>query len=138
MTAEIPGFPEMMLSNAETQVEQHQYVAGILLAQAAVEMAAYDAFVLLIGREVILPVDPVLDLVPDVSFMDRRTRTFWHRLTGTKLTEPRGVWRAYHEHVERRNLVAHGQAWGDAHGGKGARDSVAAARAFMERMSADL
>lgn len=127
-----------MLSNAERQVEQEQFPAGILLAQAAVEMAATDAFISLIAREIGTPVDPVLHLVPDFSFMDKRTRTFWMRLTGTKITEPKEVWKAYHAHVERRSLIAHGQAWGDASGDQNARDSVAAASAFMHRMVADL
>ena len=135
---ELPGFPVMMLANAEAQVNDHQYAAGILLAQAAVEMAAYDAFIALIGQKVMLPVDPVLDLVPDLSFMDKRTRDFWHHLTNRKITEPKEVWKPYHEHVERRNLVAHGQMWGDQNGGQDARDSVAAAKAFMNRMAFDL
>ena len=39
------NFPAMTLANADAQVDDHQYAAGILVAQAAVEMAAYDAFI---------------------------------------------------------------------------------------------
>ena len=101
-------------------------------------MAASQAFTSLIAREIITPVNPVLELVPDFSFMDRRTRNFWLHLTGTKITEPADVWKPYHEHVERRNLVAHGQVWGDGDGGQGARESIAAVSAFMQRMEAEL
>ena len=129
-----------MLGNAQRQVERGQYAAGIMLAQAAVEMAASHAFIGLVARTLgVLPVPPVQDLVPDLSFMDKRTRTLWKLLTGRSITEPKEeVWKPYHEHVERRNRVAHGQEWGDAEGGKGARESVEAARAFMERMAEDL
>lgn len=120
-----------MIRNAEWLITKDQYAAAILLAQAGVEMAAYDAFIALIGQYVVTPVDPVLDLLPDVSFMDTRTRAFWLALTGEKITEPKDVWKPYHEHVERRNRVAHGIEWGDRNGGQDARDSVAAARAFM-------
>jgi hypothetical protein len=132
------NFPGMMLANAEGQLGDQQYAAAILLAQAAVEMLAVDAFTTLIGQRLIIPVNPVLDLVPDFSFMDKRTRDFWLTLTGDKITEPKDVWKPYHEHVERRNRVAHGVEWGDRNGGKDARGSVAAARAFMERIDATM
>jgi hypothetical protein len=129
-------FAGAMLDNAAWQAEQQQFAAAIVLAQVAVEMAATDAFTTLFVRTFETEVeDEVLDLVPDRSFMDKRTRTFWTWLTGSKVTEPRDVWRSYKDHVERRNRVAHGDEWGDA---SGARDSVAAARAFMERMAAAL
>ena len=66
--------------------------------------------------------------------MNRRTQAFWEWLTGKKITEPSEVWKAYREHVERRNRVAHGREWPDANHGQDARDSVAAARAFMDRI----
>lgn len=133
------NFPAMTLANAEAQVADHQYAAGILLAQAAVEMAAWDAFTGLIARKIGTPVDDaVLGLVPDMSFMNRRTQAFWEWLTGKKITEPSEVWKAYREHVERRNRVAHGREWPDANHGQDARDSVAAARAFMDRMGTDV
>jgi hypothetical protein len=129
-------FAGAMLDNAEWQVEQHQFAAAIVLAQVAVEMAATDAFTTLFVRRFETPVeDEVLDLVPDRSFMQKRTRTFWTWLTGSRITEPNQVWEPYRQHVQRRNGIAHGQAWGDE---DSARDSVAAARAFMERMAAEL
>jgi hypothetical protein len=40
------------------------------------------------------------------------------------------VWANYHQHVEHRNEIAHGKAWGDAWG----RKSVEAAGAFIVRL----
>jgi hypothetical protein len=119
-------------------IGDQQYAAAILLAQSAVEMATAEAFADLVARKIVDPPEPVLDLLPDLSFMDKRTRKFWEHLTGRKITEPNQVWQSYKEHVERRNRVAHGREWGDGNGGQDARDSVAAARAFIERLGEEL
>jgi hypothetical protein len=131
----------MMLENAEAQVKEEQYAAGIMLAQAAVEMTAYEAFASLIAKEIMPSPEPLLDLVTDFSLTQKRTQSFWEWLTGRKITEPNEVWQPYRKHVERRNRVAHGREWGDAGAesvGQDARESVAAARKFMERMAEDL
>ena len=134
-------FHGAMLVNAEWQIAKQQYPAAVLLAQAGVELRARDAFIGLIAQ-VLTPVNPVLDLLPDVSFMDRRTRDLWQELAGDKITEPKDVWKPYHEHVEFRNLIAHGNTWGDEPadgrvGGRAVR-SVAAARAFVDRIDGTL
>ena len=131
-------FATAMLGNAEWRVEQYQYAAGILLAQAAVEMAADEVFIGLVGRAFGWPAPDSQDVVPDLSFMDKRTRTLWAMLTGRAITEPGEVWKPSHRHVERRNRVAHGQEWGVENGG-GEREGIGpAARAFIERMAKDL
>jgi hypothetical protein len=129
-----------MYGNALWQWQQHQYAAAILLAQVAVEMGARNAFTsLLVRRDG--PVDDAMmkRLVPDFSYMEQATRRLWTELTGDSVTcEPKDVWKAYHAHVERRNLIAHGLAWGDANGGGDAYRSWAAAGAFIARLNATM
>jgi hypothetical protein len=50
----------------------------------------------------------MLALLPDRWFQARATRTLWTDFTGDDIKEPRSEWRAYCDHVERRNRAAHG------------------------------
>jgi hypothetical protein len=126
-----------MYANARWQLTEQQYAAGILLAQVAVEMGARNAFIrLLVLRDGEVEDDTAFRrLVPDVSFMEPDTRRLWTELTGDSVTAaPKEVWKAYHHHVERRNLIAHGLAWGDDDGGRVAWGSWTAAGAFIARL----
>lgn len=129
-------FPWGMYHNARWQLTEHQYAAGILLSQVAVEMGARNAFTTLLVRRD----GPINDAifkarVPDVSFMEEGTRRLWTELTGESVTAaPKNVWKAYHRHVEMRNAIAHGLAWGDADGGRWAWGSWVAAGAFIARL----
>jgi hypothetical protein len=87
------------------------------------------------------PVDDGLieSRVPDFSFMNVGTRRLWTSLTGDSVTcAPTAVWRNYHAHVERRNRIAHGLAWGDANDGRDAHDSWSAAGAFIARLDSTM
>ena len=62
--------------------------------------------------------DAQLRALPDVSFMAEDTRRLWTQLVGGKSVKPRDppVWKAYQQHVEYRNRIAHGDLWGDSVG----------------------
>jgi hypothetical protein len=127
-----------MYDNARWQISKHQFAAGVLLAQVAVEMGALNAFTsLLVRRDG--PVDDAIlrSLLPDVSFMEQTTRRLWTQLTGgqsvTKPKEP-PVWANYHRHVEYRNAIAHGTMWGDSAG----TQCVEAAGAFILRLDSQM
>lgn len=126
-------FPLGMYDNARWQISQHQYAAGVLVAQAAVEMGARNAFIRLLyhGQQDEVT-DDYLAALPDVSFMKEETRRLWTRLSGYSVTRPKDppVWQRYHWQVECRNKIAHGDMWGDSVG----YDCVAAAGAFMMRL----
>ena len=64
--------------------------------------------------------------------MEEDTRRLWTELTGHRVTRPKDppVWANYHHHVEYRNDIAHGNAWGDTAG----RQSVEASGAFILRL----
>jgi len=71
--------------------------------------------------------------------MEEGTRRLWTELTGgDRITKPKPTWKAYHDHVEFRNLIAHGAVWGDTEGGRVARRSVFAAHALLLRMDETL
>jgi hypothetical protein len=119
--------------NARWQIKKHQYAAAVLLAQAAVEMGVWGAFTsLLVRRDGEIDDKTFRERVPDLSFMDVGTRRLWTELTGHRVTRPRDppVWKQYVEHVEYRNLIAHGQTWGDS----GGYASVVAAGQFILRL----
>jgi hypothetical protein len=128
------GFPLAMYDNARWQISKHQYAAGVLLAQVAVEMGALDAFTSLLVRNE----GPVNDAIlrarlPDLSFIEEQTRRLWTQLTvGHSVTRPKDppVWASYHRHVEYRNAIAHGKTWGDTAG----FGSVVAAGQFILRL----
>jgi hypothetical protein len=72
---------------------------------------------------------------PDYSFMDEQTRRLWTDLRGgDRITKPKPTWKAYHDHVEFRNLIAHGAVWGDSEARRVARRSVLAAHGLLLRM----
>jgi hypothetical protein len=122
-----------MFNNARWQISQHQYAAGVLVAQAAVEMGVRNAFIRLLDHDQQDEVtDEQLAALPDVSFMEEETRRLWTRLSGYRVTRPKNppVWSRYHWHVERRNEIAHGDRWGDDVG----YDCVVAAGAFIMRL----
>jgi hypothetical protein len=126
-----------MYENARWQITQHQHAAGVLLAQAAVEMGARHAFIRLLFHEQQAQVtDDQLAALPDVSFMEEDTRRLWTRLSGHRVTRPKAppVWKKYHWHVECRNKIAHGDMWGDAVG----YDCVVAAGAFIMRLDVQM
>jgi hypothetical protein len=128
------GFAGAMYDNARWQISKHQYSAAILIAQAAVEMGAWNAFTSLLVRRVGEIDDKTFrERVPDLSFMEEGTRRLWTELTsGYRVTRPKDppVWQQYHAHVEYRNRIAHGQAWGDT----GGFASVVAAGQFILRL----
>jgi hypothetical protein len=56
-------------------------------------------------------------------------------LTGESVTgEPKNVWRAHVAHVEFRNRIAHGAAWGDSQRRSERPRIVGAAGAFIARL----
>lgn len=128
------GFPLAMYDNARWQIRKHQYAAGVLLAQVAVEMGALDAFTSLLVRNEGPVDDEILRArLPDLSFMAEETRRLWTQLTGGhRVTRPKDppVWASYHRHVEYRNAIAHGKTWGDTAGFA----AVAAAGQFILRL----
>lgn len=127
------GFALGMYQNARWQIRMQQYAAGVLVAQVAVEMGALNAFTTLLARRDGEVNDAILrELLPDVSFMEENTRRLWTELTGQRVTRPKDppVWANYHAHVEYRNRIAHGTAWGDSAGWA----SVAAAGQFILRL----
>jgi len=67
--------------------------------------------------------------------MEECTRRLWTDLTGgDEITKPQPIWMAYHDHIEFRNLIAHGVVWGDSESGRVARGSVLAAYGLLLRM----
>ena len=123
--------------NARWQISRHKFAAGVLLGQVAVEMGALNAFTsLLVRRDG--PVDDAIlrSTLPDVSFMEEGTRRLWTELTGHSVTKPKQppMWANYARHVEYRNEIAHGTAWGDSIG----RQSVEAAGALILRLDDDM
>lgn len=136
-------FPWWLFGNAWWQLSEHQYAAGVLLAQASLEMGARLAFTQLLVRRYGPLDDEGMERElgpPDYSFMEEATRRLWTDLTGgDSLTRPRNdTWANYHKHVEFRNRIAHGDAWGDSNGGRDARASMLAVHAFMHRLSATM
>jgi hypothetical protein len=132
-TSHFDGFAMAIYDNARWQISKHQYAAAILLAQAAVEMGAWNAFTsLLVRRDGPIDDKTFRERVPDLSFMEEGTRRLWTELTGHSVTRPKDppVWKQYVAHVEYRNLVAHGQTWGDT----GGEASVVAAGQFILRL----
>jgi hypothetical protein len=126
-----------MYGNALWQHTEHQYAACVLLAQVAAEMGSRNAFIRLLALRHGLPVEDktIKQLVPDMSFMDEGTRRLWTELTGGhSVTADKAIWKPYHEHVERRNRIAHGIEWGDANGGQDAMRSWRAAGAFIHEL----
>jgi hypothetical protein len=97
-------------------------------------MGAWSAFTsLLVRRDGEITDAEFRERVPDLSFMEERTRRLWTELTGGhRVTRPKdtGVWADYHFHVEYRNAIAHGNTWGDTAG----YASVAAAGKFILRL----
>jgi hypothetical protein len=126
------GFAWAMYGNAYWQLTQDQYTAAVLLSQVAVEMGAWNAFTsLLVRRHGEIDDAFFKRTVPDLSFMEQGTRRLWTELTGESVTgEPRDIWKAYHAHVEYRNRIAHGRAWGDSN----AHASWRAAGEFIARL----
>jgi hypothetical protein len=124
-TGDFDGFVQAIYSGAPWQLEQQQFAAGILLAQVAVEMGARHAFISLIARaHGPLEDDALKAYVPDVSFMEEATRREWTRLSGGHgVTADKEIWKPCHAHVEMRNRITHGPAWGDSNGGEDARAS---------------
>ena len=128
------GFPLALYDNARWLVHQEMYAAAVLVAQAAVEMGARHAFIRLIRHDRRRPLtDEELHALPNLSFMEVETRRLWTTLIGgLRVTRPRDppVWQAYHQHVEYRNRIAHGDVSGDSR----AYESVVAAGAFILRL----
>lgn len=127
------AFAYAMYDNARWLISMHQYAAGVLVAQAAVEMGVRNAFIRLLFEDQQCEVtDEQLAGLPDASFMSEDTRRLWTRLSGHRVTRPKDppVWRNYHRHVEYRNKIAHGDMWGDDVG----YACVAAAGAFIMRL----
>lgn len=132
-TSYFQGFALAMYDNARWLIEQEMYTAAVLVAQAAVEMGARMAFIGLLWHDQEAPVtDAQLRALPDVSFMAEDTRRLWTQLVGGKSVKPRDppVWKAYQQHVEYRNRIAHGDLWGDSVG----FGCVVAAGAFVMRL----
>ncbi len=96
-----------LLSTASMSLDEGHTEAAVVLAQTVVEVTAEWALRLALRATV--PegtVDSLFSVVPDRSFMDRRTRAVWTALTGDVLSEL-PEWKRYHAHIERRNRVAH-------------------------------
>jgi hypothetical protein len=127
-----------MYDNARWQISKHQFAAGVLLAQVAVEMGTRNAFTsLLVRRDGPVDDERLRSMLPDVSFMEEGTRRLWTELTGGhSVTRPRQppVWANYHRHVEYRNAIAHGTMWGDSAG----KHCVEAAGAFIVRLDSQM
>ncbi|MCW2783369.1 MAG: hypothetical protein JWR35_3820 [Marmoricola sp.] len=127
-------FPFGMYNNARWQISQHQFAAGVLLAQAAVEMGARHAFLLMLVRRHGPLSDEERDqLLPSsLSFLQDDCRALWCELTGRRVSRPKDppVWTNYERHVHYRNAIAHGDTWGDSWGWQ----SVAAAGQFILRL----
>jgi hypothetical protein len=127
-------FVRGMYSNARWQITEHQFAAGVLLAQVAVEMGARNAFISMLVRRH-GPLDDVAlkQLLPaSLTFLQEDARRLWTDLTGgQRVTQPKDppVWIASTQHVEYRNKIAHGDRWGDSAGW----DCAAAAGAFLMR-----
>jgi hypothetical protein len=81
---------------------------AVITAQTAVEVCAHRCFELLLRLEV--DRDEVwvaiVECVPDASFMDKKTRMLWQGLTGDRISGA-SSWKAYQQHVERRNAAVH-------------------------------
>jgi hypothetical protein len=95
-----------LLDTADERLNAGHPETAVVLAQTAVEVMADWA--LRVALRLSMPegaVEPLLNVLPDRTFMDRRTRTVWTSLTGDVLSEME-TWKSYHGHVERRNRVA--------------------------------
>jgi hypothetical protein len=96
-----------LLSTAGEVLRAGHPETAVVVAQTAVERVADWA--LRMALRMTLPegaVEPLLNVVPDRIFMDRRTGAIWTSLTGDVLTEKK-PWKEYHELIERRNRVVH-------------------------------
>ena len=96
---------ELVLS-AHALHEENPELA-VLAVQVAVETCAERVFKeLLLARGFGSLVQPLIECLPDKSFMDKRTQKLWAELTATEVKSA-ATWKSYHRHVERRNRVAH-------------------------------
>jgi hypothetical protein len=101
-------FGEQLIDVAEAQLEAGHFGVAIVIAQTVIESTAQLAFDILFGLNVPRSSETMLALLPDRSFANRATRTLWTELTGDDIKEPRDEWKAYTDHIERRNRAAHG------------------------------
>jgi hypothetical protein len=102
---------EELLVLAEAQVAAGHFGVAVVIAQTVIEASVEFAFTILFFLNVPRSGETMRALLPDRTFMNRATRTLWNDLTYDDITEPRSEWKAYHEHIERRNKVAHGNVF---------------------------
>ena len=101
---------EELLALAEAQVANGHFGVAVVIAQTVIEASVEFAFMILFFLNVPRSGETMRALLPDRTFMDRATRTLWTDLTYDDITKPADEWKAYHQHIERRNKVAHGGA----------------------------
>src|SRR4051812_33357492 len=104
----VKPFGEALLSVAEDQIDAGHFGVAVVVAQTVVEASVELAFIVLFGLNVPRSVETMRSLLRDRTFMERTTRTLWHELTGDDIKTPKAEWKAYHDHIERRNRAAHG------------------------------
>jgi hypothetical protein len=134
LTITLPPYYDMLLGTAEGAYEDSQYPIAVVVAQMAFEARVEDAFttayVATFTGEA--PINEMVNALPDRSMMDRRCRELWQALTGDDIKKaPARAWPRYHQHVERRNTLAHG---GLPCGKKEARASLDAVRDLVAHL----
>jgi hypothetical protein len=99
----------MLLNAAKYQFKDAQFPIAVVTVQMAFELRVEQSFRLLCDARVDLPVETMLSLLPDRTFMNSTTRQLWDDLTDDVISKAT-AWKAYHVHIEERNAIAHGRA----------------------------
>lgn len=126
-------YHKVLLGTAEAQADEAQHPIAIVTAQIAFEVRVESAFTELLPLHANLPVETIIALLPDRTFMQPAVRDLWLALTGDRISKA-PAWKAYTQHVARRNRLAHGsEAW-SSHAE--AEESLKAVRAMIEHIDA--
>jgi hypothetical protein len=102
------SYDDQLFAVVDDLIAAEHYPVAVVVCQLVMELKAEVAFLVLFSLNTPRSTDVLMDLVPDRSFMDKRTRALWTELTGDSLTANKPRWKSYKEHVERRNVAAHG------------------------------
>jgi hypothetical protein len=127
-----------LLAIAEGHLEEGRFGLAVVMAQFAFETRVELAFYVLFGIHLPRSEETLWKLLPDRTFMQKGSRMLWTELTGDDICEPRAEWRAYHKHVERRNVLAHGGMLGlrdEPCTRRDAKASVIAVRTLMAHVT---
>jgi hypothetical protein len=105
--------------------DEGNFPFAVIAIQTAFELFMEGAFDYVLQlRSTVEIGDAVAQLIRRYNMSDDRVRSLWTSLTGHKITEPAATWKAYRDHLDRRNGLVHRGEGVTGHDAKASLDAV--------------